>query len=87
MYVIDRERTHVQILINTIIAVFTPQWLILLQDERDGLRAAAAMASQGDTLSEARLLDREQLVDSLQVIGRVIPSNGRLSSLIVTTGL
>ena len=37
------------------------------QDERDGLRAAAAMASQGGSLSEARLQDREHLVDSLQV--------------------
>ena len=39
----------------------------ILQDERDGLRAAAAMAKSGGPVTEARQQEREDLVESLQV--------------------
>jgi hypothetical protein len=40
----------------------------MLQDERDGLRAAAAMATSGGSMSEARQQEREELLESLQVL-------------------
>ena len=38
------------------------------QDERDGLRAAAAMGTSGGAMSEARQQEREELLLSLQVL-------------------
>ena len=40
----------------------------LLQDERDGLRAAAAMATSGGSMSGARQQERAELLESLQVL-------------------
>ena len=46
---------------------YAESWSLQLQDERDGLRAAAAMAQSGGPMTEARQQEREELVASLQV--------------------